>query len=224
MLLSRFHRRFDRHAWLPALYVGAGLLVLVSLRNVPGLASGALLLAAGLSTLLLRHLERRSQVREMLERHTSFVPAPSRLAATTGHLRAILPPSLGHQDLDRQHRGLAARAATLRVALFHDDDPTEVELLVQELIEAASKHVQGEIDALARLGVARDDKAIDADRLEIASAEYDFHLYCTGAMTLEALVDRVAGKLVATHLGSRHPALPSMDAALRQPREGRAAA
>ena len=222
-MLFRSRRLSDRlDACLPGVYLAGGLLAIACLHNAPGLGSGALLIAAGLAVLLLRHLERRAQLRELLERHTSFAPAPSRLAATTDHVRALLPPRLGHQDIDRQHRGLAARAATLRVALFHGDEPAEIELLVHELIDAMNRHLQEETEALARLGVARTDPDIDADRLEIASAEYDFHVYCSGEMGLEALVERVAGKLVGTHLGSRHPVLPSMETALMRLREARA--
>ena len=215
MLFSR--RKSD---WLhdspPAITLVSGVVAIASLHNTLGLASGALLIAAALSILLLGHLERRDQMRALLTQHSSFVPAPSRLAATTDFVRDIMPPMLGHQDIDRQHRSLASKAATLRVAFFHHDDPSEIELLVHELIDSLARHVQFEIDAMARLGVARRDEDVDADRLQVANAEYDFHLYCTGAMTLEQLIDGVAGPLVAGHLARRHPALPCMQTALQR--------
>lgn len=205
----------DHHALRPAaLGTVAGVAALIGLHDTLGLASGALLIAAALATVLLRFVERRSQMQEMLERHSTFDPAPSRLAATTDVVRAILPPRLGHEDIDRQHRSLAARAATLRVAFFHGDEPAELELLVHDLIDRMSEHVQAEIDAMARLGVARRDEDVDADRMQIANAEYDFHLYCTGAMTLGALIERVAGPLATGHLTQRHPQLPCMETAL----------
>ena len=205
----------DRHALRPAaLGTVPGVAAIIGLHDTLGLASGALLIAAALATVLLRLVERRSQMREMLERHSTFDPAPSRLAATTDVVRAILPPRLGHEDIDRQHRSLAARAATLRVAFFHGDEPTELELLVHDLIDRMSEHVQAEIDAMARLGVARRDEDVDADRMQIANAECDFHLYCTGAMTLGALIERVAGPLATGHLTQRHPPLPCMETAL----------
>ena len=215
MLFSR-HKPDWLHDSLPALCLVTGLAATWSLRNTIGLASGALLIAAALSVLLLRQLERRAQLRALLTQHSSFVPAPSRLAATTDFVRDILPPVLGHHDIDRQHRSLASKAATLRVAFFHDDDPADIELLVHELIDSLSHHVQFEIDAMARLGVARRDEDVDADRLQVANAEYDFHLYCTGGMTLEELIDRVAGPLVAGHLTRRHPPLPCMQTALQR--------
>ena len=204
------------HDSLPALCLVSGIAAVWSLHDTLGLASGALLFAAALSSLLLRRLERRAQMRALLTQHSSFVPAPSRLAATTDLVRDILPPVLGHRDIDRQHRSLASKAATLRVAFFHDDDPVDIELLVHELIDSLSHHVQSEIDAMARLGVARRDEDVDADRLQVANAEYDFHLYCTGDMTLEDLIERVAGLLVAGHLKRRHPQLPSMRTALQR--------
>lgn len=215
MLVSR-----TRAAWPvitpPALYALGGIAAIASLRNTLGLASGALLIAAALAIVLLRVLERRAQMQELLERHSSFDPAPSRLAATTDVVRAIMPPRLGHLDIDRQHLGIASRAATLRIAFFHDDEPAELELLVHDLIDAMSHHVQAEIDAMARLGVSRLDADVDADRMQIANAEYDFHLYCTGAMTLKALIERVAGPLATGHLMIRHPSLPCMETALQQ--------
>ena len=215
MLFSR-HKPDWLHDSLPALCLVSGLAAIGSLHNTLGLASGALLIAAALSVLLLRQLERRAQLRALLTQHSSFVPAPSRLAATTDFVRDILPPVLGHHDIDRQHRSLASKAATLRVAFFHDDDPADIELLVHELIDSLSHHVQFEIDAMARLGVSRRDEDVDADRLQVANAEYDFHLYCTGGMTLEELIDRVAGPLVAGHLTRRHPPLPCMQTALQR--------
>ena len=189
---------------------------MLALHDTLALAGGALLIAAAVSNGLLRHLERRAHERELLDRHTSFVPAPSSLAATADFVREIMPARLGHHDIERQHRGLASRAATLNVACFHNDDPADLELLVQDLIDAMAHHVQFEIEAMARLGVARHDEDVDADHLQIANAEYDFHLYCTGDMALETLIERVTGLLVAEHLGRRHPPLPCMETALQQ--------
>ena len=206
---------------LPILCVVSGVAAVAGLPNTLGQASGALLLAAALAIVLLRHLERRAQMTALLEQHSSFSAAPSRLAATTDFVRAIMPPMLGHLDLDRQHRSLAARAGTLRVAFFHGDDPAEIELLVHDLIDKLAQHVQFEIDAMARLGVARREEDVDADRLQVANAEYDFHLYCSGAMSLQELIDRVAGPLVAGHLARRHPLLPSLESALQRLRQAK---
>ena len=219
---------FSRHplpwqpAWLPALSLAVGIAAVAALPNPLGHASGALLIAAALASVLLRQRERRTQMKALSEQHSSFATPPSRLAATTEFVRAIMPPMLGHRDLDRQHRSLAARAGTLRVAFFHGDDPADIELLVHDLIDKLEQHVQFEIDAMARLGVARKEDDVDADRLQVANAEYDFHLYCSGTMTLEELINRVAGPLVAGHLARRHPSLPPMQAALEQLRAAKA--
>lgn len=215
--------KLDRlQAVLPAACLAGGVAAVWSLHGTLGLASGALLIAAALAILLLRQLEHRTQIRALLTQHSSFVPAPSRLAATTDLVRDIMPPLLGHHGIDRQHRSLASKAATLRVAFFHSDASEDIELLVHELIDSLANHVQFEIDAMGRLGVSRRDEDVDADRLQVANAEYDFHLYCTGAMTLEELIDRVVGPLVAGHLSRRHPALPCMQTALQRLRGAKA--
>jgi hypothetical protein len=215
MIFSRRVHRWQP-AWLAALAVAGGIAAVTGLRDTLGQSSGALLIAAALASVLLRRLDRRAQMAALFEQHSSFVAPPSRLAITTDFVRAIMPPTLGHLDLDRQHRSLAARAGTLHVAFFHGDDPADLEVLVHELIDKLAHHVQFEIEAMARLGVVRKDEDVDADRLQVANAEYDFHLYCSGLMSLEELINRVAGPLVAGHLARRHPTLPSLESALQR--------
>lgn len=210
------------YASLPAIYLAGGIAVLLWLHSTLGLASGALLISAAIAILATRKLGARAFREAEASRQSSILAPPSRLAATTEHVRSIIPPRLGHRDIDRQHRGLASRAATLRVAFAHNDDQADIELLIHELIDAVAHHLAAEIHAMGRLGVARRDEDIEADRMQVASAEYDFDLYRSGGMTLEALIDRVAGPLVAGHLTRRHPTLPPMEAALLQLRDAKA--
>ena len=58
--------------------------------------------------------------------------------------------------------------------------------------------------------------------MQLASAEYDFDHYRAGGMTLEALIDRVGGPLVAGHLMRKHPVLPSIESLLQQLRDANA--
>jgi hypothetical protein len=218
MLFSR-----NKPQWLyislPAVYLGGGIAAVFLLRNALGLASGALLAGAAIAILGSRKLGARAFREAEASRMSSIMAPPSRLAATTEYVRAVIPPRLGHKDIDRQHRSLASKAATLRVAFAHNDDQADIELLIHELIDAVALHLNAEIHALGRLGVARPDADVEADRMQLASAEYDFDLYRGGGMSLEALIERVAGPLVAGHLSRRHPVLPSMEAALLQLRD-----
>ena len=219
MLFSR-NKPLWLYIALPAAYLVAGGIVTVCLRNTLGLASGCLLMAAAVAIVVSRSLVPHHRFREAEpSRQSSILAPPSRLAATTEFVRAIVPPKLGHKDIDRQHRSLASRAATLRVAFAHNDDLADLELLIHELIDAVAHHLNAEIHAMGRLGVSRPDADIEADRMQLASAEYDFDLYRSGGMTLEALIDRVAGPLVAGHLMCNHPPLPSMESLLKQLRE-----
>jgi len=222
MLFSR-----NKPQWLyvamPAAYLVAGVIVMACLRNTLGLASGCLLMAAAVAIVVSRSLGARHFRQAEPSRQSSILAPPSRLAATTEFVRAIVPPKLGHKDIDRQHRSLASRAATLRVAYAHNDDLADLELLIHELIDAVAHHLNAEIHAMGRLGVSRPDADVEADRMQLASAEYDFDLYRSGGMTLEALIDRVAGPLVAGHLMRNHPPLPSMESLLKQLREVNAA-
>ena len=210
--------------WLPppAVYLAAGVAVIFLLRSTLGLASGALLIAAAIALLASRKLGSRAFREAEASRQSSIMAPPSRLAATTEFVRAIVPPKLGHKDIDRQHRSLASKTATLRVAYAHNDDQADIELLVHELIDAFAHHLQAEIHAMGRLGVSRKDEDVEADRMQLASAEYDFDHYRAGGMTLEALIDRIGGPLVAGHLMRRHPALPSMESLLQQLRDANA--
>jgi hypothetical protein len=207
---------------LPAVYLAAGVAVIFLLRNTLGLASGALLIAAAIAILASRRLGTRAFREAEASRQSSIMARPSRLAATTEFVRAIVPPKLGHKDIDRQHRSLASKTATLRVAYAHNDDQADIELLIHELIDAFAHHLQAEIHAMGRLGVSRQDEDVEADRMQLASAEYDFDHYRAGGMTLEALIDRVGGPLVAGHLMRRHPVLPSIESLLQQLRDANA--
>jgi hypothetical protein len=218
-MLSSRNKPRRLHAALPALYLVAGIVVIATLRGTPGLAGGSLLIAASLAILASRRLGARAFREADASRQSAIFAPTSRLAATTEAVRAIVPPRLGHKDIDRQHRSLASKAATLRVALAHNDDEAALQRLVHELIDDLARHLTGEIHAMGRLGVARPDADIEADRMQLASAEYDFDLYRAGGMTLEALIERVAGPLVAGHLMRRHPPLPSMEKLLQQLRE-----
>ena len=199
----RFSMLFSRNKplWLyvslPAIYLLGGIAVLVALRTTLGLASGSLLIAAAIAILAARKLGARTFREAEASRQSSIMAPPSRLAATTEFVRAIVPPKLGHKDIDRQHRSLASRTATLRVAHAHNDDQADIELLIHELIDAFGHHLQAEIHAMGRLGVSRKDEDVEADRMQLASAEYDFDHYRAGGMTLEALIDRIGGPLIA---------------------------
>ena len=219
MLFSRYVPRW-LYAALPAAYLAVGIAAIALLRSPLGRASGVLMVIAAAAILRSRKLGAQSRREAQASRQSSILAPPSRLASTTEFVNAIMPPKLGHRDIDRQHRSLASKTATLRVAFAHNDAPADLELLVHELVDAVAQHLQAEIDAMARLGVARSPEDLDADRLLLAAAQRDLGLYQARGMTLETLIERIAGPLVAGHLARPHPPLPSMEEALQQLRDG----
>jgi hypothetical protein len=221
MLFSRNKPQWLYDA-LPSLYLTIGVAVVALLRNALGIASGALMVVVAAAIVVSRRQYRQPDEDSVLGRHSSILAPPSRLAATTEFVRAIVPPKLGHRDIDRQHRSLASKTATLRVAFAHNDDQADVEMLIHELVDALAQHLQAETEAMHRLGVVRSHDAVLADRVQLEGARRDLEIHHSGGMTLEALLDRVAGPLVAGHLMSAHPALPSMEAALQELRNAQA--
>jgi len=207
------------YAAMPVLYLVAGLAVLALLRNPIGSASGLLMVAAAVAIVVARVRYRQRQAEASFSRLSSIIAPPSRLAATTEMVRAVMPPRLGHRDIDRQHRGLASRAATLRVSFAHNDDLPDIEQLLHELVDAVEAHVDAEIVAMRGLGVTRDPAQVLADRERLAQARRELDDYGSGALTLEQAIDRLTGALVAGHLGSAHQPLPRMEDALRQLRD-----
>lgn len=215
----------NKPAWLydamPAIYLFGGAAAIVLERGPIGLASGALLIVCSITVTVTRWHHRRREndpkrgfPASRQSRYASVISPPSRLASTTELVRAMLPPKLGHADLDRQHRSLASRTATLRVSFAHNDDAADLELQIHDLVDSLAHHVATEITALARLGVARPEEAVQADRARLKAIERDVESHRVGGLTTEALVERVAGVLVAGHLASAHPPLPSMEMAL----------
>jgi hemerythrin len=207
---------------MPALYLVAGGAVVALERTALALASGVLLMVAGVAIAATRRRHRRRHRDEEVSRmseHSSIMAPPSRLAATTQFVRAVAPPKLGHADIDRQHRSLASKSATLRVAFLHDDQPADIELLVHELADALAQHLQAEHEAMRRLGVVRGADAVQADCAQLEAFERQLERHRLGQASLQDLVEQVTGALVAEHLKSAHPALPSMESALQRLRD-----
>ena len=97
MLFSRNKPQW-LYASLPALYLAGGIAVIALLRNTLGLASGALMIAAAVAILGSRRLGARMFREAEASRQSSILAPPSRLAATTEFVRAIVPPKLGHKE------------------------------------------------------------------------------------------------------------------------------
>ena len=200
----------------PALLGLLGVAVAFDEPTLLGRASGALMVATGLAIAAVRRRHRGRERRAMLERVSSFEAPPSRLAATSAFVRAVAPPKLGHADIDRQHRSLAAQSATLHVAYEHRDDPADLDMILGELVDAFEHHLAAEQEAMRRLGVARTPALLAADRDALADAQRTLASCRRMETGLEEAIRRITQHAVGAHLKSEHPPLPSMEAALQR--------
>lgn len=201
---------WHRHAIAPLALAGG--VSLAMLPGTPGALVGLLLLGAALGALLVdrwRH-HVRMQAR-FCEQWSGTATSPE---AAPGETAAAPPPPPGDAgDLDRRRRGIASKAAALRLAMAGGEEPAELELQLRGLMDALARHVRRETDLLARQADARRRADVDAARLQLANAEYDFHRYCIGELTLAELVERVSTALTTGQAPSSPADLPRQDPA-----------
>jgi len=192
MSLTSTSPGWHRHAVVPL--AAASGLAFATVSGTPGICLGLALSAAALSVLLVDRLRHHVRAQERFCEQWPFVVAP--LGAEPAATGDALPSAFG-RDVDRRRRSVATQAAALRLALAGGEEPAELELQLRALMDALSHHVRRETDLLARRADARRRADVDAARLQLANAEYDFHRYCIGELTLAELVDRVTAALVA---------------------------
>jgi hypothetical protein len=183
---------WHRHAIVPLALSGG--LTLVMLHGAPGVLLGLALLGASLSALLAdrlrHHVRMQAQFCEQWPQLVAPLQAEQATPAPSG-------PAIDTSDLDRRRRGVSTKAAALRLAMAGGEEAAELELQLRDLMDALSRHVRRETDLLARQSDARRRADVDAARLQLANAEYDFHRYCIGELTVAELVDRVTTALIS---------------------------
>jgi hypothetical protein len=181
---------WHRHAIVP-LALGGGA-TLAMLPGAPGMLLGVALLGASLTALLVDRLRHHVAMQARFCEQWPYVVAPIDEQADSA-----APAAVDASDLDRRRRGVATRAAALRLTLAGGEEPAELELQLRDLMDRLSLHVRRETDLLARRADARRREDVDTARLQLANAEYDFHRYCIGELTLSEMVDRVTASLLA---------------------------
>ena len=192
MAIDTSLRGWHRHAVLPLALGGGATLAL--LPGAPGVLLGIALFGASLTALLVDRLQHHAAMQARFCEQWPYVVAP---LAVDAEASAPAPAAVDTSDIDRRRRGVATRAAALRLALAGGEEPAELELHLRDLMDRLSLHVRRETDLLTRRADARRREDVDAARLQLANAEYDFHRYCIGELTLPELVDRVTAALLA---------------------------
>lgn len=185
---------WQRHAIVPLAVAGG--FTLAMLPGTPGALLGTALLGAALTALLRDRLQHHARMQAWFCEQWPYVVAPLE-AEQEAAAAAPTPAPVTSTDFDRRRRGVATKAAALRLALACGEEPAELELQLRDLMDRLSLHVRRETDLLARQGDARGRADVDAARLQLANAEYDFHRYCIGELTLPELVDRATAAMLA---------------------------
>ena len=205
---------WQRHAIVPLALSGG--VALAILPGAPGMLLGTALLLVSSTMLLRDRLRHHVAMQARFCEQWPYVVAP--LAGEPEPAAAAAPAPADTPDLDRRRRGVATKAAALRLALAGGEEPAELELQLRDLIDRLSLHVRRETDLLARQADARRREDVDAARLQLANAEYDFHRYCIGELTLAELVDRVTTAMIADQV-SPSSELAGLDRAPSRPGE-----
>jgi hemerythrin len=209
-------------AWLyeamPAVYAAGGVAACLIERSPLGRVSGGLLILLGTVIALVRFKHRRRANQEALTHAPSILAGPSRTSEMALGLRALNVVVLGHPELDRQHRQLAALSVSLRVAFKRRDPEADLELQAHELVDELALHFRTEVLAMQRLRVPHANALAGAHAKSLEAAQRAFANFQTGG-TMSALVQALTAGLVEPHVTGVHPELPSLESALVKLRE-----
>lgn len=181
---------------LPYLYMGAGVLVALGLRNPWGLASGLLLVAAGALVWAMRRAHR--QARSL--RRPPTAATDTRAASRCVPLIWRQEYECGHALIDAQHRNLFALGNALLAAIIEKRPKIDLELQIDELIGALTDHFCAEETLLAQSAspLTRQHHEIH-HRLLTLSKELS-ERYHRNELEADALFNFLADEVVAEHV------------------------
>lgn len=156
---------------MPYLYVGSGVFVALTLPNLWGAFSGALLVSAGVLVWNMRrrhrHLARLRQ--DQRSRKAAEINASRQ---RDRHIQLVWKTDYecGNPVIDTQHRNLFAMGNVLLTAILNGETKLDVELQFDELIEKIAQHflVEEALIAKAQSPDAAAHKAAHAELLERA--------------------------------------------------------
>lgn len=186
---------------LPYLYVAAGVLTILSLRNTLALGSGLILIATGIGTWLLRLRHRQAlAARAALAAHPPVAlptqhspPSPTLLVWKNEY-------ETGHPAIDAQHRRLFGLANELMKSVARGKSKADLHFLLDELSEQIVDHCCSEDALLAkthhRLSAAHQTSHREVlARLHELSARHE-----RDEMDASEMAHIVAHDLIAHHL------------------------
>jgi hemerythrin-like metal-binding protein len=184
---------------LPYLYMGAGVLVVVTLPNVWGLFSSLLLLSTGIWVLWQRRTYRKASHLREIARARSAAALTGRHDTGMALLAWKKEYECGHVTIDTQHRKLFEMGNALLNAILDEKPKLDVELLLDELIKDVTNHFRTEETLLARTNHLT-TKHQDTHQSLLARCKDKAERYHNDALNVDDLFEFVARDLVSEHI------------------------
>ena len=204
LTLNKWKERYPYSDWfysaLPYLYLGAGLLTMVSLRNVMGVFSGLILVSAAGIVWTLRYRYRRPFVES-----AGRIYVPSELADEVPGQRLVeiswqASYECGHPAIDAQHRRLFGFSNVLIHALKSEMPKFNLEFLLAELIDHVTDHFCTEEVVLARANSPLSAEHQEEHRCLLVKATKLRDDYHCGQAVASDLVSFIAHDIIIGHI------------------------
>lgn len=131
--------------------MGAGVVAMITLQNIWSVASGFILLVAGVMVWWTRRTH-RDAIRLRLERHTRFPDRPAGRDHGLSRLTWNSTYECGHPTVDSQHRKLFEQGNLLLTAIVDNTPKLDLEFMLDELLADMEKHFATEEALLFQAG------------------------------------------------------------------------
>lgn len=186
---------------LPFVYMGVGVLTIVMLQGAIALASGLLLISAGVLVLLLRQRSRHALAQSVKRAAEPFALEDSgELGAPLFQVSWRKAFECGHPVIDAQHRHLFVLCNELINAVLSQQSDVDVEWLIEELIDHISDHFCTEEALLAKTRHPLSSEHQDVHRVLLIKAK-DLHRRFRDRQVLAAeLIGFIACDIITNHI------------------------
>ena len=189
------------HRVLPFVYLGGGLVTLFAMDTAIGYASGLLLVAAGVV-----EWARRGPGNRPAQESGARPPAPtpaideSEAGAKLMTIRWRKSYECGHPVIDDQHRELFDISNDLINSVLLRKPKTDIELVLQELVEHIRHHFSTEEAVLARTRYPLTDEHREIHHLLLARARNLEERYRAGLLAVGDLVAFISYEVISAHI------------------------
>lgn len=152
---------------LPYAYMGVGVVVMITLQNIWSVASGFMLMVAGVMVWWTRRTH-RDALRLRLERHTQLAGQPKHRDHGLARLTWDRSYECGNATVDAQHRRLFELGNGLLNAIVEGKPKLDIEFMLDDLMDDMAKHFSTEETLLLQAGHPQAEEHRDEHRRLLA--------------------------------------------------------